>query len=129
MKMRRLSHGEQTIVEAIARAVPSDLGEGILRDLPKSQVEEANRDGSRLIFWIEGYERPKDRGQHPFPIEGSMKDGDGADLHVLLHADQNERLYELEFVRWVGGPVVGPDWSSFQLCDAPPFLEDIVPPR
>ena len=42
-----------------------------------------------------------------------MQDGDGADLQVILHADEADRLLELEIIRWSGGPVIGPKWDSF----------------
>ncbi len=44
-----------------------------------------------------------------------MLDKDGAELSVLLHADENGRLFELEFVRWDEGPLVGPEWGTLKL--------------
>lgn len=40
------------------------------------------------------------QGQHPFNIEGKMFDHDRTELTVLLHVDENNRLLELEIIRW-----------------------------
>ena len=42
-----------------------------------------------------------------FPVEGTVQDADGACVSVLLHQDENDRLYELELVRYEDGDEVG----------------------
>ncbi|WP_162579839.1 DUF6984 family protein [Variovorax sp. PBS-H4] len=59
--------------------------------------------------------RPPHRGQHPFGVEGRMLDSDGTKLSVLLHADENGRLLELEFIRWDSGDLLGPRWETLSL--------------
>ena len=84
-------------------------------DLTKVAVESATDDGSRVVFEIAGYERPPSRGQHAFEVEGRMGDADGADITVSLYADENDRLYELELVRWDSGKIIDPDWKTLTL--------------
>jgi len=113
--MRPVTPNERAVIAAIADALPSSQGKAVKADLALSKIIEMAADGSRLVFGIADYERPKYRGQHPLAVEGTMKDVDGADLHVLLHVDENERLFELELIRWAEGPVIGPDWASFKV--------------
>lgn len=112
MNMRPLTPVERKIVGAIIDKLPMVQRVLIDIDVARSKVIDVAGDGSRLEFAIEGYERPLATGQHPFPIEGTMKDSDGADLYVTLYADKNDRLFELEIIRWGGGPLIGPVLSS-----------------
>jgi hypothetical protein len=97
----------------------SGLGEGeraqLLQDLQKASAAPATPDGSRVVFNIARYDRLPYRGQHPFGVEGGMLDSDGTELSVLLHADENGRLLELEFIRWDSGDLLGPRWEKFSL--------------
>ena len=70
---------------------------------------------SRITFMIAGYERPAYQGQHPFRVEGKVQDRDGSEISVLLYADENGRLLELELVRFDEGEVIEPDWSTMRL--------------
>ena len=110
--MRPLTPEERRVVLTIADALPPEQGCRVKTDLEGSEIEE-DAGGGRLLFSISGYSRPPYRGQHPFPVEGRMQDGDGADLQVILHADEADRLLELEIIRWSGGPLIGPKWGSF----------------
>jgi hypothetical protein len=47
--------------------------------------------------------------------EGRMLDSDGTELSVLLHADENGRLLELEFMRWDSSDLLGPNWETLRL--------------
>lgn len=44
-----------------------------------------------------------------------MQDADGASVSVLLHQDENNRLYELEFVRYDDGDLVQLKWETLKL--------------
>jgi len=44
-----------------------------------------------------------------------MLDSDGAQLSVVLFVDKNERLLELEFIRWETGNLISPDWRSLRV--------------
>ena len=72
-------------------------------------------DGGRVMFEIEGYSRPRYRGQHSFGVPGKLYDADGTELAFDLFADEFGRLLELEIVRWGEGGLVAPDWKSLTL--------------
>ena len=113
--MRPLTHEERMLVAKFA----SKLGEServqILEDLEVTLATRCTPDGSRIGFEIIGYERPLYQGQHPFGVEGRMLDADGAELSVLLHADKNGRLLELEFIRWDSRDIIGPCWETLNI--------------
>jgi hypothetical protein len=44
-----------------------------------------------------------------------MRDSDGTAITVSVYADENDRVLELEFVKWGDGPIVKPDWATFRL--------------
>ena len=58
---------------------------------------------------------PTYRGQHVFPVEGTVQDSDGASVSVLLHQDENDRLYELELVRYDDGDLINPKWETLKV--------------
>lgn len=116
--MRPPTEDEKRLITKVAKTLGGAEGAQLLEDLPRTTVASATSDGSRVEFEIAGYTRPVYRGQHPFGIEGKMLDRDGTELSVLLHADENGRLYELEFVRWDGNTAVSPDWRTLRLENA-----------
>jgi hypothetical protein len=106
---------ERGVIHHVAQRLPPAQRDLLLTDMANATAEDASAGGARVVFTIRGYERPTYRGQHPFPVEGRVLDRDGAELSVLLHADENGRLLELELVRFDEGPVLRPDWSTFKL--------------
>lgn len=112
---RPLTSGERKLIAKIAETLGGDEGSRLLADLENASAVPATGDGSRIQFDIRGYDRPPYKGQHPFGVEGKMQDQDGAELSVLLHADENGRLFELEFIRWGEGELISPDWHTLQL--------------
>jgi len=78
-------------------------GAQLLADLETASAISATEDGSGVQFYIAGYDRPLYKGQFPYGVEGKMLDQDGAAMSVLLHADENRRLFEPEFIRWGEG--------------------------
>jgi hypothetical protein len=115
MNMRSLTAEEKALIVNFASGLGEDERAQLLRDLQEASAVSATPDGSRILFDIAGYERPPYRGQHPFGVEGRMLDSDGTDLSVLLHADENGRLLELEFIRWDSGDLLGPRWETLSL--------------
>lgn len=113
--MRVLTSQEQDILMQFADRLPDELRLCLLRDLKGCQVEEKGENGSRLEFQLMGYERPPYHGQHAYPVEGVMLDQDGAEVSVYVYADENDRLIELEFVKWADAPLKALQWNSFQL--------------
>ena len=98
-----------------ASKLAKDQRAQLLKDLEDASAELGTADGSRVLFDIAGYERPPYRGQHPFSVEGRMLDSDGNELSVLLYADENDRLLELEFIRWDSCDLLGPRWDTLKL--------------
>lgn len=115
MTMRQLTSDEKYVIREIARRLPANERDKLLSDMERATAVSVLGDASRTAFTIAGYERPAYRGQHPFGVEGKVKDRDGSDLSVLLHADENGKLLELELVRFDEGEVIGPDWSTLRL--------------
>jgi hypothetical protein len=113
--MRKLTRQERSLIASIAEKVGGSTGRQLLTDLESARVSSETPDGARVTFDIPDYERPPYRGQHPFSVEGKMLDGDRAELSVLVHADENDRLLELEFIRWGEGDLIGPDWDTLKL--------------
>jgi hypothetical protein len=106
--MRKLDDTELRAVLAMA-AVLGPAGEQVARDATNAQEEAEDEHGAHLIFHIPGYERPAYKGQRDLPVEGRLRDVDGAEIRVLLWEDQNRRVYELELLRLAEGePTSGP---------------------
>ena len=114
--MRPLTPVERELANAIIDALPDQTAQAVRVDFARShQVDDENGDGSRLVFDIEGYDRPEDTGQHPLPAEGKLKDDDGTEMTASLYIDRNDRLYELEIIRWGDGPIIQPNLSSLRI--------------
>ena len=112
---RRLSTNEERAVRLLASGLEKAEQQQLLADLLICSVEPVTKDGARLQFAILGYQRPPYRGQHSYNVGGTLKDEDGADIDVTLYADENHRILELELIRWGDGPLIKPDWNSFQV--------------
>lgn len=106
---------ENNLVLEIANRLDDNEAEQLRADLKNAFVRFRAADNSRIEFELADYKRPPYEGQHSYGVEGKMTDGDGAELSVLLHADENGRLLELEIIRWDSGNLVGPDWRSLEL--------------
>ena len=112
--MRDLSELESNLISAMADALPPDVSQRIRADLRIATVAKELPDRSMLTLQLGGYTRPPRCGQHRFPVEGKMLDQDGALLHALLFADTNDRLLELEIIRWDGANLIEPDLGTFE---------------
>lgn len=110
--MRKLTSNERTLIWRVADRLPDDQRLQLCSDLSKATVISEANDGSRILFDIEDYSRPEYRGQHAFPIEMRMLDADNSELSVVLHADENDRLFELEIIRWGDGDLIRPKWGT-----------------
>ncbi|SRR5581483_572261 len=119
--MRGLTEEERQAIVTLAAELKSDQErEQLMVDITHCAVEERTPDGSLLTFIIPGYERPAGhkqssyRGKNGFPVEGSMRDADDAEMSVYLFADGNRRIYEFELHKHAIGEVIKPDWSTFR---------------
>ncbi|AWF81251.1 hypothetical protein BTJ40_10715 [Microbulbifer sp. A4B17] len=110
-----LSDNEKNLILAISSQLNRKNGDQLRADLKNARVESRTSDGSRVSFDILGYERPQYRGQHPYEVEGKLTDEDGGELSVLLYADENDRLLELEIIRWDGNDLINPNWGALSL--------------
>jgi hypothetical protein len=113
--LRSPSDNEMQLIARIAEKLAPDERAQLLADAANATVESVVPDESRLIFHIAGYRRPSYDGQHSYGAEGTMLDGDSAELEVLLFADKDGRLLELEFVRYDPGDLVGPRWETLNV--------------
>lgn len=112
--MRQLDPNERALVQALVSGLDNGARDQALTDLANAVAMPVTEDNSRILFGIKGYERPPYRGQHSFAGEAKMKDRDNAELSVVLYADENGRLLELEFIRWAPGNVLGPRWETLE---------------
>lgn len=113
--MRALSSRETKVIEDCASLLPSERREKLLVDLRGASVQSEAENGRIVKFKISGYERPLYKGQHSFGTEGRVLDGDGADVWMTLYADENDRLLELEFIRWDGKKIMDLNWETLTL--------------
>lgn len=113
---RALTEQDLNLITLVAKRIGGSDGAQLLADSMIATARSPDGDRSRILFDIPGYIRPTYKGQHSYGVEGRMFDSDGVELSVLLHADENGRLLELEFVRWGEGDVIGPDWSTIKVA-------------
>ena len=112
--MRDLSELESNLISLLADALPPDVSQRIKADLRIATVIEELPDRSMVTLQLAGYTRPPRCGQRRFPVEGKMLDKDGALLHALLFADTDDRLLELEIIRWDMAGLIEPDLGTFE---------------
>jgi len=112
---RSLTNDERDFIVRIAQKLGGSEGAQLLADMQNADAIPATGDSSRIQFEIPGYERAAYNGQHPYGVEGKMLDQDGVELSILLHADANGRLFELELLRWGEGDLIHPDWNTLEL--------------
>lgn len=113
--MRSLTKSEEGVIRAIASLLPLESQRQLLCDLEFATAYSVLPDNSLVKFCIAGYKRPPYVGQHSFGVEGELLDRDGSKISLLLFADQNGRLLELEFIRWGDGGLIDPDWATLNL--------------
>ena len=113
--MRPLTKSEWNMIYAIASMLPLKNQQQLLFDLEFATAHSVLPDNSLLKFSIAGYKRPPYVGQHSFGVEGELLDRDGTRVSLILFADQNDRLSELELIRWGEGDLIEPDWGTLKL--------------
>lgn len=109
---RPLNSTERRLIQAFAERVDPPASEQLLRDLELASAEAVLPDGSIVRFHLDGYVRPPYRGQHTIGVEATLEDKDGATVTVLLHQDEQNRLFELELVRFAEGDLIEPRWDT-----------------
>ncbi|MFM0284963.1 hypothetical protein P0D75_43850 [Paraburkholderia sediminicola] len=120
--LRALTENEHAFIAEVARNLAPNEGAQLLSDLAIAQAQPILPDESIIRFHLKGYYHPTSGGQELYPFEGVMSDLDDTNLDVLLLTDAAGRLYEMEFVRWEGGDLQGPDWTTLRIVPkSPPF--------
>ncbi|WP_138918442.1 DUF6984 family protein [Nitrospirillum viridazoti] len=110
--MRPLSSREKEIIKAFADRLSEEGRAKLIDDMNNSIVDSVRADGEVVHFSINGYERPPYHGQHSYPTEASVLDSDGEKISIVLFADENDHLLELEFIRWADGNIIAPQWNT-----------------
>jgi hypothetical protein len=108
---RSLTETEKMVISRMAETLPDSKRSQIVADLARASAEPMNDDGTIIRFEIPEYQRPPQTGGR-VTVDGKVKDRDGAHLDVILFTDENDRLYELEVVRYEVGKVMEPDWTT-----------------
>ena len=111
--MRKLTEKETLLVSRMAKELPDSVGAQIIGDLTRENVENINEDGSIIRFQIAGYARAANSDGRVI-VDGVAKDQDGAHLNVILSVDDDDRLYELEIVRFDKGKLIGVDFETLK---------------
>ncbi len=114
MRSRPLTPAERGFIRAVAAQLEPSRQQRLEGDLDRAEAHPAP-DGARIAFFIDGYERPPYRGQHTYGIDGQVLDADGAVLTVILYADENDHLLEMELIRWDPQSPLGPNWATLRL--------------
>jgi hypothetical protein len=112
--MRRLNANEAALVTGLVANLDEATRSQAMKDLANAAAVPVTEDNSRIVFDITGYARPAYHGQHAIGREAKMRDRDDAALSIVLYADENGRLLELEFIRWAGGALQGPNWGTLE---------------
>lgn len=99
------------VVSRMAEALADSRRAKIMADLAQATAVPMNNDNTIIRFEMSGYQHPPKSGGR-VTVDGKAKDQDGAYLDVILFTDENDRLYELEIVRFEEGKVLGPDWNT-----------------
>ena len=106
------------LLDAIAGKLPPADAESLRHDI---RVASVTPEGDFLAVELPEYVRPEYRGHHNLPFEGRMRAVDGGAMTVLVNMDQNDRLLEVEFIRWESLSDVAPDWSTLTIVPKPPL--------
>ena len=113
--MRSLFEEEKQLLMRFAEKLDRNERSQLLADAACATAQTVAPDGSRIKFQLDGYQRPPYQGQHTYGAEGKMLDSDFAELSVVLYADENGRLFELEFIRWDSSDLLGPRWNTLEV--------------
>jgi hypothetical protein len=120
--IRPLTKEEITLIKLFAEKLNKKQENQIMADMKNATAEIITEAGGSIIcFHINGYERPEKGGQDVI-AEGTIKDQGNIPVTILLFTDCNDRLYELEFIRWdgtEGDKIIKLDWLTLTILDAP----------
>lgn len=113
--MRPLTKEERQLLDRLVDRLDDETRQRVTADIGAAQAEVVCKDGSRLLFHLKGYARPPYKGQRPLPVDASVIDADGEHVSIVLYVDENNRLYELELVKFGDADLIAPNWSTLQI--------------
>jgi hypothetical protein len=87
----------------------------LLDDLAIAVVQDANQDETILTFDLPGHTWSPAEGQAPYPVEGQLRDANGAKVTIVLYSDGAGRLCQLEYIRWGDDPPAPLNWETLEL--------------
>ncbi len=96
---RELFEYELEIIKKLISAAPGEHSE-LLADLDNVKVKPINPDGSIVEFLRPNYTWTREIETDMWPVEGHFEDLDGETVHVYLFIDKNNKLFELEFLKY-----------------------------
>jgi hypothetical protein len=102
-------------MELIASKLDEKSRARLLHDLNDVRVVCDSTTSECLKFEIPGYERPEYQGQHAYPVEARVQDADRTEMSLVLYADEQDRILELEFIRWDDEQVAAPLWETLRV--------------
>ncbi|WP_319276653.1 hypothetical protein [Stenotrophomonas sp.] len=108
--LRTLHAHERLLIEAVAAVLPADPAAQLRAD---AGVVMAVDESTLLVgFVLAGHARPTPPGDHPYPVDIEVPDADGEALSIILFADEDGRLLQLEIIRWDDEAVRAPRWDE-----------------
>ena len=108
--LRTLHAHERLLIEAVAAVLPADPAAQLRAD---AGVVMAVDESTLLVgFVLAGHARPTPPGDHPYPVDIEVPDADGEALSIILFADEDGRLLQLEIIRWDDEAVRAPKWDE-----------------
>lgn len=122
--LRALTNNEIAFITGVAHRLDDEACVRLMSDLTSAKAEATLPDGAMVRFHLAGYQRAPYIGQRLYPVEGLLEDADGSQIDLLLFADPADRLFELEYVRWWGGELQNPSWSTLRFVARKPSAEN-----
>lgn len=113
--MEKLKIEERELIATLSERLSVEKKKAVLADLEILKIKECAPNRAWIIFEIPGYERPIYHGQHMFEVEGTLRDKDGSNVSALLYGDENDRILELEFVRWDAQNIIDLQWDTLEI--------------
>ena len=108
--LRTLHAHERLLIEAVAAVLPAEPAAQLRVDVG---VAMAVDESTLLVgFVLAGHARPTPPGDHPYPVEIEVPDADGEALSIILFADEDGRLLQMEIIRWDDEAVRAPKWDE-----------------
>jgi len=110
LRARPLHAHERRLIEGVADVLPDALAAQLRADIDDAMAVDEG--GAHVGFVLAGPARPTPFRDQPYPVEIEVPDADGEALTVILSADEQDRLLQMEIIRWDDDPVIAPRWDE-----------------